>query len=128
LVEAQPAEPVPPDTAKTLPDTTGVKVQPVKDDCETARLEGEKEGEKDANSIKWFFASFLGSPLFGTLLAFQSDPGMPREEALKNTQHRACFTLGYRTKKKDVRERAAVFGGVICMAINLYFWDKYLNK
>lgn len=95
-------------------DTTSVlnKRKITEGDCETAKIEGAREGSRETNSFAWGTVSFL-FPLPGIIVASVADPGMPSQAALSNTDNKTCFIEGYRNKKKSGRLGAAIVGGLL---------------
>jgi len=104
------------------PDTTAVKAQapveqpPAKEgDCETAKKEGAKEGERETNRVGWTVVGMF-FPLSGPFIAAGVNPGQPSEAALHFSANPACFTQGYRNKKKSGRIKSAVIGNLVYLS------------
>lgn len=125
LVGAQEVEKPP---GNSSPDTTAVKAQapveqpPAKEgDCETAKMEGAKEGARETNVMGWTVVGMF-FPLSGPFIAAGANPGQPSEAALHFSANPACFTQGYRQKKKSGRIKAAVIGNLLIISLSVLNW------
>jgi hypothetical protein len=122
LVGAQQAEKP---SGNSSPDTTAVKAQapvelpPAKEgECETAKMEGAKEGARETNKMGWSVVGMF-FPLSGPFIAACANPSQPSEAALHFSANPACFTQGYHNKKKNGRIKSAFFGTLLILSLEV---------
>ena len=108
------------DRAVVIAQTPGEQPPAKEGDCDTAKTEGAKEGDRETNRFGWVVVGAF-FPLFGPFIAAGANPGQPSEAALHFSANPACFTQGYRNKKKSGRIKSALFGSLLILSLEVLF-------